>query len=344
MFYAKLVLGFAAFALAIYFLDWRAIRHAAEQLSLAGVLFVLLLILVEFPLLAWRWHLIVGRAGATPARRHIEMYFIGGFLGLFTPGQLGGDAYRLVLLRREGVRTRLALTLLLRERLLGLSSYLLFLSVATVIALSTAVGIPAEGHALLLLCAALSSIGIVALFSGRYVVYLLRLLSLGRTGRHMRDALKLVHRAFQFRSASEVARLLGISLVGAATWVMAYYVVARLIGVQIGFFLLGAIVIIVELIRLVPVTVQGLGVREAAFASIFAIIGQDAATGFVICAVCYLLLNVAALIGGLTGYGLAFLDQKATKAVAGRQSKSASTAPTTERANRLVEKPWPELP
>jgi glycosyltransferase 2 family protein len=327
MFYAKLALGLAAFAAAIYFLDWRQALHVAEQLSVAGVLVVLLLILVEFPLLAWRWHLIVGRAGAMPARRHIEMYFIASFLGMFTPGLLGGDAYRLVLLRRQGVRTRLGLTLLLRERLLGVSSHLLFLAAAAGIALSTEGTIPGDGRGFLLLCGALAAAGIVALFSGRYLIYLLRRLSLGRVHRYIHDGLKLVHGAFQFRSAGEAAWLLAISLMSAATWVLAYDVVARLIGIEIGFFLLAAIVVVVELIRLVPVTVQGLGVREVTFATIFTMIGQDAAAGFVICAMCYLLLNVATLIGGLTGYGLAFADHGATAEPATQVKSDNGTTP-----------------
>ena len=299
---------------------------------------LLLIAVVEFPLFAWRWHLIVGRTGTMPARRHVEMYFIAGFLGLFTPGQLGADAYRLVLLRREGVRTRLGLTLLLRERLLGLSSYLLFLAAAAAMALSTETGIPARGRGFLLLCAVLSAVGIIGLFSARYVTYLLRLLSLRRAHRYIRDILRLVHHAFRFRSGGEAAGLLGISLIGAATWVAAYEVAARLIGVEIGFFLLGAVVIVVELIRLVPVTVQGLGVREAAFAGIFAMIGQDAAAGFVICAMCYLLLNVAILIGGLTGYGLAFLDQRAARRLPNRRCKSDPGVRLDRRANRIADK------
>jgi glycosyltransferase 2 family protein len=309
MFYAKLVLGVAAFTAAIYLLDWQYVWRAAQQVSFAGVSLVLLIILVEFPLFAWRWHVIVGRTGGIPARRQVEMYLIAVLLGLFTPGQLGSDGYRLVLLRREGVRSGLALTLLLRERVLGLCGQLLFAAAAAAVALSTETSIPARGRAFLLSCAMLCGIVIAVLLGGRSIMYLLRLLSLKRVHPHIRDGLRLVHRAFQFRSASEAVLLMGMTLVGAAIWVMAYAVVARLIGVEIGFFLLGAVVIVVELVRLVPVTLQGLGAREAVFAGIFALIGQDAATGFVICAVCYLLLNVATLIAGLAGYGQAFVNR-----------------------------------
>jgi uncharacterized protein (TIRG00374 family) len=307
LFFAKLALGIAAFAAAIYMIDWRDVWSAVGRLSVFGVLLAQVVVLFEFPFLAWRWHLIVRAASPLPARRHIETYLIAVFLGMFTPGQVGTDAYRFVALRGEGVRTRAILTLLLRERLLGLLGYLLFLSVAALLAWWIEVGIPAEGSKFLLACAALAVLGVAGIFGGRYVVYLLRLIGPRRLHRHIRDFLKLVDRAFRFRSLREAAELLGLSILGGVIpWVLTFYIVAQLTGIQVGFFLIGAIVIIVELVRLIPLTVQGLGVREAAFAAVFAMVGYDPAAGFVICAVCFVLLNVAALIVGLVGYGLAF--------------------------------------
>lgn len=307
LFFAKLALGIAAFAAAIYMIDWRDVWSAVGRLSVSGVLLAQVIVLFEFPFLAWRWHLIVRAASPLPARRHIETYLIAVFLGMFTPGQVGTDAYRFVALRGEGVRTRSILTLLLRERLLGLVGYLLVLSIAAPLAWGIEAGIPAEGNKFLLACAALAALGLAGIFAGRYVVYLLRLIGPGRLHRYVRDFLKLVDRASRFRSWREAAQLLGLSIFGGVVpWILTFYIVARLTGVQVGFFLIGAVVVIVELVRLIPLTVQGLGVREAAFAAVFVMVGHDAAAGFVICAVCFVLLNVATLIVGLVGYGLAF--------------------------------------
>jgi glycosyltransferase 2 family protein len=77
------------------------------------------------------------------------------------------------------------------------------------------------------------------------------------------------------------------------------------------------VVVIVELLRLIPVTVQGIGVREAAFAALFALVGQDPASGFVISAVCFVLLNVATLVVGLAGYALAFNNRRIAQTAMG---------------------------
>src|SRR5215469_8191547 len=71
-------------------------------------------------------------------------------------GHLGTDVYRLVSGRAQGVRTSRILAMLLRERLLGLVGYLLFLTITASVALKIEGRIPAEGRRFLLLCAVLS--------------------------------------------------------------------------------------------------------------------------------------------------------------------------------------------
>jgi glycosyltransferase 2 family protein len=315
--FAKVGLGIVAFAAVINVLDWRAIWDVAGQLTIAAVLLVLIIILSEFPFLAWRWHLIVREESSEPARRHFETYFIAAYLGAFTPGHVGTDAYRFVSMRTQGVRTSPIFAMLLRERLLGLVGYLLFLTMAAFIALQLDEHIPAEGRGFLLLCAVMSSLGVAVIIGGRYVVYLLRLISIRRIQGYLSGMLEPIDRAFRFRRLPEAAILLGLTIIGDVNlWVLAFYIVALAIGVDISFFLVGVIVIIVELVRLIPLTIQGIGVREAAFAGLFAVVGQDPAAGFVISTVCFVLLNVASLIVGLAGYALAFSNRRISQPAA----------------------------
>jgi uncharacterized protein (TIRG00374 family) len=309
--FAKVALGIAILAVAIIVLDWRIIWDVAGQLTFAALLLVLIVMISEFPFLAWRWHLIVRDQSSEPARRHFETYFIAAYFGAFTPGHVGTDAYRFVSMRTQGVRTNPIVAMLLRERVLGLVGYLLFLSVAASISLHIDGRLPAEGRGFLLLCALFSALAIAAIIGGRYVVYLLRLISIRGVQRYLGEIIKVVDYAFQFRRLPEAAMLLGLTLIGDINlWVLAFYIVALAIGVDISFFLIGAIVVMVELVRLIPLTIQGIGVREAAFAALFALVGQDPATGFVISSVCFVLLNVASLIIGLTGYVLAFSSRR----------------------------------
>ena len=311
MFFLKLGLGIAAFAAVINLLDWNAIGDAAQQLTISSVLLVLVCILSEFPFLAWRWHLIVREESSRPARRHFETYFIAAYLGAFTPGHLGTDAYRLVSMRSHGVRTSPILAMLLHERLLGLLGYLLFLAIAASIAVQIDERIPAEGRSFLLLCAVLSSLGVAAIIGARYIVCSLRAITVRRKKSYVSEIIELSDRAFRLRELPEAAKLLGLTIIGdVSVWVLAFYIAALAIGVDISYFLIGAIVMIVELMRLIPLTVQGIGVREAAFSALFGLVGQDPATGFVISTLCFVLLNVATLMIGLVGYVLTFSSRR----------------------------------
>jgi uncharacterized membrane protein YbhN (UPF0104 family) len=338
LFLAKLALGIIAFAAAIYLIDWRQVWSAVGRLSISGLLLAQVAVMFEFPFLSWRWHLIVRAANPVPARRHIETYLIALFLGIVTPGQVGTDAYRFVVLRGEGVRTRPTLTLLLRERLVGLASYLLFLLVGAPLACWTEVGIPAEGSRFLLAGAGLAACGLAGIFGGRYLIRLLRLTRAGRLNRYVRDFLKLVDRASRFRSPGEAAQLLALSVFGALIpWIASFYIVAQLTGIQVGFFLIGAVVVVVELVRLIPLTIQGLGVREAVFAAVFAMVGHDPASGFVICAVCFVLLNLAVLLVGLVGYGLAFGNRELALAPTDPRVNAEPETGVTARSTAHVE-------
>ena len=65
---------------------------------------------------------------------------------------------------------------------------------------------------------------------------------------------------------------------------------------------IGMIAVLVELVRLVPITIQGIGVREAAYAYCFQIMGHAPENGFVVGAVAYALASLAVILIGVIGY------------------------------------------
>jgi hypothetical protein len=64
---------------------------------------------------------------------------------------------------------------------------------------------------------------------------------------------------------------------------------------------LGIVVVLAELIRLLPVSVQGIGLREGAYAYVFTLVGASGEAGFALAAVGYLALTVAILLMGVIG-------------------------------------------
>jgi len=93
-------------------------------------------------------------------------------------------------------------------------------------------------------------------------------------------------------------------------WILAVHVIAIDLNVNISLLTLGVIVVLVELVRLVPVTIQGIGVREGAFAYFVGIVGESPESGFVLGTVSYLALTFSILISGAVGWCLMFYSEK----------------------------------
>ena len=79
------------------------------------------------------------------------------------------------------------------------------------------------------------------------------------------------------------------------------------------------VAILADIARWMPLSLQGIGVREAAFATMFVFFGADSAQGFVIGATAYVLLTIAMVISG--GLAVGF-DMIATLRSASRRAAS----------------------
>lgn len=92
---------------------------------------------------AVQWSWLLGRAGLTTSPAEIRrLYFIGLFFNNFLPANIGGDAYKIVDLgRREGCPGRVFCVTLL-DRLLGLSALTAFAILAVIAAWAWRVGLP----------------------------------------------------------------------------------------------------------------------------------------------------------------------------------------------------------
>jgi hypothetical protein len=98
-----------------------------------------------------------------------------------------------------------------------------------------------------------------------------------------------------------LAKLLGLSLIALFLWILTAQIMAFDLRIDISYLLLGAVVILVELIRLIPITIQGVGLREGMYAYLFRIIGKSPEDGFVLGSVTYLALSLSLLCSGLIG-------------------------------------------
>jgi uncharacterized membrane protein YbhN (UPF0104 family) len=87
------------------------------------------------------------------------------------------------------------------------------------------------------------------------------------------------------------------------------FLVAEAFSLDIGFPSLLLIVPIVEIARMIPISVSGLGVREATFVFMLGQFGVDEGLAFAYSVVVYVVFTFFALVGGLL-YGSAQLRRR----------------------------------
>lgn len=291
--------GLALLAGAVAMLDTAALVDGLGRLGPAAMGACILVLTVEYPLLGLRWYYMARHAVPLSRREQMRRYLLACFLNTFTPGQLGGDVYRYWSLKDTASSRAALLGLLLQERLLGLVSYLAFFLACFVA--DRLSGRPlGEGGWVLLVMAGVAGSGLAALPLAAPAARLLRHLPVG--GRWTAAVIAVGEEAARLGPPRRFIVLMGLSLAGGCgLWTLGTQVVAWDIGATADFAALGMAATLADIVRLIPITVQGLGVREGAFAFVFGALGYSPAEGFLIGAVAYAAGSISLVLCGVIG-------------------------------------------
>ncbi len=282
-------------------------RGLAEALKNTRVIYLPIAILASFAvtwLMAYRWGIILAAKGPrlkTP--RLFAYYLIGLFFTSFVPGGgVSGDVARLIYVDREVRDKALVLSTLVYERLVGVFTLLLTGLVATLMTRAYRQTEPMIyiGEAVL----AIALIAIAILLSGYVSSRLARWLrALGvriKFGRLAEAAARTIEAMTELRSdGALLLRTAVMSLVIRILWSLGCFVVAWAMGMPIGVLTMFAFISLIDLVRLMPISVGGLGVREWSVVVLFASVGisREQALTFSLLAFAPIYLN--AIVGGV---------------------------------------------
>ena len=253
---------------------WEAARQASMTwLGIALVAYTSVVLASS-----WRWHQLLAMQNVRIRRRTVtQSFLVSLFFNNFLPSNIGGDVIRVRdTARAAGSHTR-AFTVIVADRVAGLLALMTFAAGGGAVAatarlpfsviwiwLALAAGLGGTVLALLvpsLLARALASIGLAQSWAGRQIV-------------------GFVESAENFRLAP--ARLIGtllMSLFIQGAFIGVYAAMAKALGVPVGFVQLALIVPLAGLIQLLPISINGFGIREATFTLLFGRfgVGPDAA-------------------------------------------------------------------
>jgi uncharacterized membrane protein YbhN (UPF0104 family) len=279
-------LGVLVLALLLWHYDARSALHLIARERLTFFAAAVALYVAGQVMSAYRWQLLARIAGLSATWREcLTYYFIGVFTNLFVPGLIGGDAARAVYLGRRHHRVGEAVASVMADRGLGLLSLFWFAAAGAV--LLTEVRLPrgVTGTAI--------TAGLVALLG-----FLAAPLLAGIAARLPARLARIVELAMPYlRRPMALIPAIVLSLILQASLAVCQYLLARGLGLSVPLSAFLLCVPIANVFASLPVTLNGLGVRETAYLVLFSLAGIGKADAIALS----LLFFAATMLGGLTG-------------------------------------------
>jgi len=270
----KLLVSVGLYALILYATDVRTIgRHLADA-QLAYVAGGVLLYAAGQALSTYRWLLLLRPLGlGVPYVHLLAFYFTGMFFNLFLPTVVGGDAVKALLLAREtGAPARSAISVFM-ERNLGLLALLTVATIAATLAPPVVIGgLPLTTVCVLLFAAFLAANAVIA--SPRAYMLVDRLIAMSPlAGIRMRAASLYQAVALYRKGLGALAAAALLSFVFQFVVVGVVFLNARALDLDVPVSALAVFVPLISLAGMIPVTINGLGVREGLYILLFGQLG-----------------------------------------------------------------------
>jgi glycosyltransferase 2 family protein len=303
-------LGVAVIALLLGHYDARPVFHALARERLSYFLAAIALYLASQVMSTLRWQLLARlNSIAGPFREYLAYYFVGVFTNLFVPGLIGGDAARALYLGRRHNRLADAIASVVADRGIGLLA-LFWFAAGCALAIRSVRLPPSVMHVTV-------TIGAAAL-AGWLTSPFLAGLAPRLGGRFARLAAFFDPVLPYMRRPAALIPAIILSMLLQAVLSVSQYLLARGLGLHTSLATFMLCVPIANVFASLPITLNGLGVREAAYVVLFGYSGlarpDTIALG--------LLWFASTMLGGLTGI-FAFVTTKLP--VAAEEADSALT-------------------
>lgn len=295
---AKLAFSALLLALVLRNVDPAAIVKILHEADPALVIAWYLLTPLTVVLSAWRWEIL---APGVPFRMAFKYTWIGVFFGSILPGAISGDVAKGVslALKDPGARAGLAMSIVM-EKLIGLAALLVFFDLACLLVIGLdGAGSPrlrnlaALALALSLAAAALATF---ALFAAMRSERLGSAASAGLLGRMIASGASAV--AFYRRAPGRITRAIAISMAIHVINIFAMWLCFRALHIEADLLFASIVYPVLSVMLLVPVSISGIGVRDATLAALFGLFGLSLAAGVALSWLSLLATIPNLLIGG----------------------------------------------
>lgn len=277
---------------------WQVTRTASPAWMAAAVGVYLGMFLVS----AWRWRLLLrAQHAGLPFGRLLASFLVGSFFNNFLPSNIGGDVVRITDTARAAGSKTVATTIVLIDRGLGLLGlvFVAALGASSAVARGGAGQLVGPGVLWLTFAAGMAAVLLVVMAPST-VAWLARPLEVLHRDWVRERVVRLTTALGRFRDTS--AALGGCFIGGVLVQAMLvgfYVAIARALAIPISTAHLAVLVPLSFIVQMVPVSVNGFGVREATFTLYFARLGLRAESALALSLVGAALILLFSLSGAL---------------------------------------------
>lgn len=289
--YARFAVTLVALGALVMAVDWPLFISMLRRLSVGTLVTGAVLGLAMHVLLGVRWHVISGRHLTGSLWLHVGVFWRASVFSLLTPASVGADAYRIIALRGGSVGGATIAGLVIRERFVGLTGYL----ACYLAALALAPGVPQFFPDL----APMVGVGLLAVVGGWITLCAAGGLLRRRSHRRIAQLLERTSVALRAGTTRELVVVFLLTLGACGTWFGMIHVFAIELGARSGFAVSAMTAVLAELVRILPLSVQGIGLRESVFGYAFQASGDAFEIGVATGALAYLIYNLVVGFGGL---------------------------------------------
>lgn len=233
-----------------------------------------------------------------PLKNLFSSYMVATFLNLFLPSSIGGDSYRIYDIARRSDRTASSLASVAADRLSG---FIALVCISSAAGLFVAHTTHRADLAVIPIAALIAiAIGVYLLYHQKLVKIVLARLRIDRWPRVAAFITNLLESFSTHGKTSRVpAQIIGLSFLFQSSAVFCIYLMSLCLGMHLPFIYFCAFVPLISLLEAVPISIYGLGVRDAAYAFFFGTAGVSQVTSISL-ALLFVAISVSySLVGGL---------------------------------------------
>ncbi|MGV8151958.1 MAG: lysylphosphatidylglycerol synthase transmembrane domain-containing protein [Candidatus Nanoarchaeia archaeon] len=302
------VIGIAIFVYIIYRLK---IGNIYSEIKNADVFFILLSLVVLFfgmIMQTAKWHVIAKKQKINVSfKEAIRINFISNFYGFVTPSKLGG-VVRAGYLKKDGESIGKGMSNFIIDRILDIAS-LFFIGIVAIAILGNKFNILPMGYLIGIFFAI--AILIYVFVDKERTKKILRVFYIKFFPKNIKEKTKATFESF-YEDMPKKRHFPLFFIINVSCWIIFYlitYIIGVSLGINVEFLYFIAILPIVSVVSLLPITINGFGTREAALISLFSIFNIEAAKVF---SMSILSLVISGLVPAMIGLAI-IIKEKSDK-------------------------------